>query len=187
MKYIFIILVAISPGFAFAQDNQQYQKGQIDAQLGIGLISTLNLALNEVAGSSIAEFKWTTLPVQFSVDYGYNDIFSVGGYFGYAASTLYIDGLENEFDKYTIIGVRGLYHVPFSPKFDTYAGGMLGIIALNAKQYDYLTGTDYTNKSTRAGYQIILGARYRFNEHLGVYTEIGYGIAVLNLGLNIKF
>ena len=31
------------------------------------------------------------------------------------------------------------------------------------------------------------GIRYRFSEHVGIFAELGYGISILNLGLNFKF
>jgi len=30
------------------------------------------------------------------------------------------------------------------------------------------------------------GARYRFTEHVGIFGELGYGISVFNVGLNLK-
>ena len=31
------------------------------------------------------------------------------------------------------------------------------------------------------------GCRYRFNDHVGIYGELGYGISYLNIGVNFKF
>ena len=38
-----------------------------------------------------------------------------------------------------------------------------------------------------AAYSIFLGSRYRFTDRVGVFAELGYGISVLQLGLNLKF
>jgi hypothetical protein len=32
-----------------------------------------------------------------------------------------------------------------------------------------------------------VGARYHFNDNVGVYAELGYGLALMNAGLTFKF
>lgn len=36
-------------------------------------------------------------------------------------------------------------------------------------------------------YSLLVGGRYRFTEHIGAFLELGYGVTIINLGLNLKF
>lgn len=78
-----------------------------------------------------------------------------------------------------------LYHFELNPKFDTYGGGMLGYNSVREKAEPniQLIGETDTKGFT---YTLLVGGRYRFTEHIGAFLELGYGVTVINLGLNIK-
>lgn len=95
---------------------------------------------------------------------------------------------------YLILGFRGAYHWNAwhkVPELDTYGGLMLS--------YNLVTfhdNTDYPNgypdeydysSSSGMGLSLYLGSRYYFSDAFGVSAELGYGIAVLNIGCQFKF
>jgi hypothetical protein len=184
-KAILLFIFNFIIGISFGQLSQ-FKKGQTDLQFGVGLVSTLNAAIYDASNGDIKE-KWTTPPVSLSIDYGVTDEISIGLYLGKAASTIKILGDEAEKDKYTIIGIRGLYHFEVHEKFDTYGGLMLGVTSLKWTQPNYFDEDDpYKGTKSLLGYQLVLGGRYRFQQNAGVFLELGYGVAIFNLGLNIK-
>ena len=89
----------------------------------------------------------------------------------------------------TLIGVRGALHYSFVDKLDTYAGLMLGYEIVSWKWLDK-NSSDLGLKGNAAsdlGFSLFLGARYYFTDTFGVFAEVGYGAAVINLGVSLKF
>lgn len=139
--------------------------GSIDINAGIGIGSTL-------AGDG--------MPFSLSADYGYNEEISIGGYFGYASTDL-------GFWKYThtIIGARSIYHKQFldMENLHTYGGVMLGWNIASAEW----TGTGTISAEVGGfTYTAFVGARYLFTSNLGAYAELGYGVALLSLGVSYR-
>jgi hypothetical protein len=191
MKKIIIITCAIMAFGAGAQAQSAFEKGNIVANVGIGLGSY-------IGGSG---YKTTVLPISVSAEYGLLDItdkitLGVGGYLAYTANkyeeTYAI--LQTSYSyafkySYFIIGARGIAHYKLSEKFDPYLGVMLGYNVASSK-YDGDNIPNYTPTAASAGgfsYSAFVGARYLFSEKIGVFAELGYGIAVLELGLTVKF
>jgi len=193
----FILLTAFANG-------QSFKNGQVDLNLGIGLGNTF-------IGSGYS----TTVPaLSLAVDYGITDAISIGGYLGYTKAKWEYSGTgfcnngngvgnflyaftDTYTWSYTIIGVRGAYHFTSLVKndnLDLYAGLMLGD-NIASSTFSSVT-TPFCDKhdvvfsgQSYGGFILsgFLGARYRFNDHVGIFGELGYGIAVLNIGLNYKF
>lgn len=111
------------------------------------------------------------IPVEASFEHGIvdglikreNGSIGIGGYVGWYN--------RNSFG----LGVRGAFHYQFVDKLDTYAGLMLG--------YDIHGGTSASSLFPSA----FAGARYYFVPSLAVYSELGYGISYLSVGLALKF
>lgn len=169
MKKILMILtlVAISE-IATAQ----HSAGDMNLNIGLGL------------GSTFATGDTSIPPIGASFEYGIKDEISIGGYLGYSASEQKVVGFTAKY-SYTIIGVRGSYHYDFlgNEKLDTYGGLMLG--------YN-IAGVDWDGPGNAASaggvsYSLYVGGRYAFTEKIGAFAELGYGIAYLQLGANIKF
>ena len=93
-----------------------------------------------------------------------------------------------------ILGIRGAYHFGRFiniEKLDVYAGLMLGN---DFAKDSYSTNSqcpyhqEYMSRSYGGGVaSLFVGARYRFTNHVGIFGELGYGISMLNIGLNLKF
>lgn len=168
-----IILLAMA-FFGFVTVSQaQYDQGQMDANVGIGLGATF--------GTGSVQLP----PVSFSLDYGFNENISIGGYLGYSSFKQEVMTWSWKY-TYLIVGVRGAYHLALVDKLDTYGGIMLGYNIASAKFDGTLTGMPEP-KVGGIAYSGFVGARYHFGEKFGVFGELGYGISILNIGLTMKF
>lgn len=173
----------------------------MDFNLGLGLGTTFYSR----AAYTAPGYSFTRIPtISASGEYAVTNAIGVGGYFGYTsfkwtyASSWYNNGgWHNYVDTYKysffILGARGAYHFDEFikiDKLDCYAGLMLGY---NIAKATYST-TDpsrgniaYTGASYGGfAYSVFAGARYRFTDNIGVFGELGYGISILNIGLNVK-
>ncbi len=176
MKKIVFILAFALIGLTY-NAQAQYEKGQIDANLGVGF------------GGSFATGSISLPPVSFSLDFGINENISLGGYVGYSASNEDFAGFGANYSwKYTyiIVGVRGAYHIDLVDKMDTYGGLMLGYNVATVK-YEGPGAAPVSPSVGGIAYSAFVGARYHFGDSFGVFGELGYGIALLNVGVTMKF
>lgn len=129
------------------------------------------------------------LPLTASFEHGITKNISAGASVGFVQRKYMYDW------KYTyfIFGVRGSYHFNevlkiSNPKIDVYGG--TGLIYRHYKiNYKDDTGYPYDYKTSGSAVDVDLhaGGRYLFNEHVGAYAELGYGISPLQVGLSFKF
>ena len=127
---------------------------------------------------------------------GYNENISFGGMLSYTASkwddNSYGFGATYKW-SYIIIAARGAYHYDLlhNSNIDTYGGLMLGYdIASSSTE---LTGNwpyGYSTPSAASSGGLLfggfVGARYYFNPNLAVQAELGFGLALLNIGVAYK-
>ena len=173
-----LLLVAINPFTASAQ----YEKGTKDLNIGVGLIRTFGFSGET---SSVP-------PLSASFEVGTSDNLSFGGYVGYASqsynrSSYYGSDVSV---SYFLFGPRMGYHFALIPKADTYVGAMIGYGAATVSVTSSSgLGTSSTPVAAVSSfvYSVHGGIRYPFSPKIGGFAEIGYGISVLNLGLNAKF
>ncbi|HXB42368.1 MAG TPA: hypothetical protein VNZ49_17650 [Bacteroidia bacterium] len=200
VRLTFLIFVV----FVGKMNAQSFQKQQVDLNIGFGLGNTF------VGSGTASMFP----PISASLEYGITDAISIGGYLGYAGATWrYIgrdwcpagNGNGNAYGNYYdytdtyswsfyIIGLRGAYHFEKfvkNDKVDLYAGLMLGD---DIAKYKYSTTDPCTNHVAYSSpsyggfiWSGFAGCRYRFTDKVGIFGELGYGVAYLNLGLNLKF
>lgn len=184
---VFMLLATSFSAFA------QYEKGTKDLNVGIGLLPTF-YASTYKAGLPL---------IGASFEVGLNDKISLGGYAGYSTSSYSIaspyvttGGTVSNYNytynlSYLIIGPRVGYHFHLLDKADTYAGAMLGYnVATVSFTTDAPTSAALPTATASAGglaYAIYAGIRYPFTPRIGAFAEIGYGVSVLQLGLNAKF
>lgn len=128
-------------------------------------------------------------PLSASFEYGVKEgvgpgVIGVGGLLGYTSAKYnYFGGYYGKIN-YTVIGVRGSYHlVDLADKLDAYGGVMLGYSIVSASGN---WGT-YTSASSGANFSIFAGARYYLTDQFAVMAELGYGFAILNVGVALKF
>jgi len=112
----------------------------------------------------------------------------VGGVFGFAQAKYYhsANGWGWRSTNF-IIGARGALHYALVDRLDTYTGLMLGFNAVSWKWRGDYHG--YGSGKGSSGITMLwnLGARYYFTDNIAAFAEIGYGFAILNLGVAMKF
>ncbi|MCX6261907.1 MAG: hypothetical protein NTY95_13945 [Bacteroidia bacterium] len=183
MKRLLLLFVVVC--FAFAQSVAQeptFIKGDKVLNLGIGV------------GTNIYSGSYNRIiipPFSASLEIGVEDelidkgAIGVGPYLGF---TSYKWDYNDHTATYinTILGARGNFHYPLVEKLDTYAGFLLG--------YNFVSRTETVNpiedhdySSSHLAWALFIGARYYFKENIAVMAELGYGVAILNVGLALKF
>ncbi|TNE78581.1 MAG: hypothetical protein EP332_13950 [Bacteroidetes bacterium] len=153
--------------------SAQYEPGQMDFNLGIGLVPTFG------AGNG-------GLPISISGDYGIKENIGIGGYLGYARSSETLPFFGKTTYSYFILGLRGTYHYPILDGLDTYGGALLGYNVASVSIENTFPGWPEPKAASGLSYSFFLGARYHFNDQFGAFGELGYGISILNLGLTLK-
>ncbi len=115
----------------------------------------------------------------------------MGGIIGYSSFSQSVAipflGSYNGKYSYLLIGARGQYHFDMNvDKLDFYGGVMLGYNIVSVSGFESLPG--YTaSSSSGLAIGLYLGGRYMFTEKIGGFAELGYSIAILNLGVTAKF
>lgn len=166
---------------------QSYAKGQLDVHAGIGLIGTFY-------GSGVNSL---IPPINIAFETGVADNIGVGGFLGYstARSRYNIGGTRYGWNyNYILLGARGAYHfrdlLEMDEKWDPYGGVMLGYYIANStfQSDDPNLNEDLYDSpvSSSIGWSLYAGTRYKLTEKIGVYGELGYGFALLNIGLHLK-
>ena len=179
MKTLRLILVLLSLCiFGIQNASAQFKNGQLDVNFGLGL------GAYNVTGTS------NFVPINLNVQKGITDNISVGGFLAYSSSTYDYSFFYTYKLKYTdfVIGPRGEYHFNINnEKIDLYGDAILAY-DIGTVKYTGPAGYDNYNHSTGSGlwFGIGAGARYHFNNNWGVYGELGYGLAVLNIGVNYR-
>jgi hypothetical protein len=114
-------------------------------------------------------------------------VISLGGYIGYKTFSEVYAGYSYKWN-YTIIGGRGAYHFTGLnvDNLDLYAGLMLSYDNVSFSSSD---GSPVYAGNYGSGIELtpFAGARYYFANNLGGYAELGYGVAILSIGLSYKF
>lgn len=197
MKKIFGALVLVT-GLTLAASAQEkaatttstpsgavYQVGQNIIHAGIGIGSPYAVAA--ATGADVSSIP----PIHVSFEHGLKDKIGIGGLVGYTASTQTFNVPffgEYKFKySYIIVGARGTYHFINDEKMDIYAGAMLGYNIASAS-YDGPTNA-FTPKPVAAGgvaFGAFGGIRYKFNDKLMAFGELGYNISWISVGLGFK-
>lgn len=176
MKRLLYVLSFVFAGL-IAANAQNFEKGNVDLGLGIGL------------GSPYSYGSVGIPPVFAQIDFGVHDKISVGANIGYTTSKYGIASYNWRYN-YLMIGARGNYHwgkhIPSMPeKLDLYAGVNLGYYIVNVN-YDGYTGVINDGVASSIYWGGHVGARWFFKENLAALAELGNGIAYIKVGLNFR-
>jgi hypothetical protein len=166
--------------------DRSFGKGSNALNLGIGF----GLGYNYGYGS-----RNTTQTPAMSLSYMHGvatagpGTISVGGVLGYKSIT-WKDGDDKATWRNIYVGARGAFHYGFhNPKLDTYAGLGLGVRVVSyTDNIDYVgINTRNTASESQAELSSFIGARYFFTDKIGAFTEMGYDMSYLKLGLSARF
>jgi len=187
MKRILLISMLLVIAISISFSQIAYKKGDKVGSLMLGL------------GSFVYEPDATSTvpPLSVAADWGYNENISVGGILSYTASKYEWNNVWGNYGyKYTwsyiIVAARGAYHldVLHDSKIDTYGGVSLGFkIASTSETYTGDWGLiPHTTAASGGGilFGLFAGGRYYFSPNLAAQAEVGFGIALLNIGIAYK-
>ena len=176
MKKFLLAAVAFVASVGAAQAQDLFSKGESALNIGIGI------------GHSYGGYGVSIPPLSVAYDYslvsnlinGNNGAITLGAY---TSMSYRYDGFAAGSASHTVLGVRGMFHYQFAPKLDTYAGLMLGYhiasYSSNINGYPGISGSGID-------LGVLLGARYFFTDHVGMFTELGYSVPYWNLGVTFK-
>ena len=128
------------------------------------------------------------LPLTASFEHGFSKYISAGLEAG-LVQRKYADTWKY---SYFIIGARGSYHFSeilnvTDPKLDVYGG--IGLLYRHFKIKYTGDWNEYYGKTSDGDVtlDLLAGGRYFFNNNVGAFAEVGYGISPLKLGVSLKF
>jgi hypothetical protein len=120
-------------------------------------------------------------------------IIGIGGYLGYKNITYHYNYLFSNYyvDQkwtYLIIGLRATYHYNFylDDNLDLYGGLLLSYNNVNYKEDS--NDPLYVSSSYKSyvDLSLFVGGTYYFSDKIGVFTELGYGIAYWTIGVSFR-
>lgn len=172
---------------------QVFNKGTLAVNAGIGLIGTIRY----YPGVHVSRTPVIGLSGEYGIMKLGPGILGGGIAFGYQGAS-YTENYGSYYYKYhwstTLFGVRGTYHPDFL-KGDKYE--LYGIVQLSITHYGnsfttndpFLNTYQYGDHSLNTSFHpyLMLGARYYFSKNFGVYSELGYDISLIKLGITLKF
>jgi hypothetical protein len=193
MKQALVVFCTLL-GAALAAHGQPFTKGINVLSGGIGL------------GSSLGGFTSSSQTPAFSAHYERAmwdapgpGMVSLGGYIGFKSfkysnqyAVLTSRFTYNQKWSYTVVGVRSAYHYNGlkSDEFDVYSGLMLSYNILNYTYEDSNPSGvrfDNTGYGSGMGFSWYAGGRYFFARNIAAFTELGFGVAYLTIGLAFTF
>lgn len=142
------------------------------------------------AGIGLGTYTYRGLPIGASFEYAVKDNFSVGGSFDFSRYGYNSGGYKWNY-TFLFFTARGTYHFGEllnvgDSNFDPYAGLSLGIRTSSYRD-SYGSSSDYYSPYGNSLFLgLHLGSRYMFSEQFGGFAEVGYGVAVLRVGLTAK-
>jgi hypothetical protein len=166
--------------------SQSFKKGAHAFNLDIGFWNTAYIGNGHYSGFSPSfsgsyEYGVKEIPMGSRL----TGVISVGVIAG-GSHTTYSSSLSNHIYQRNdfIIGFRNNYHFIFHDKLDTYAGWWVGFDKRDYKwkgsgpapeEVDFSQGNPYGGA--------FFGARWFFTDHIAIYTEVGWLISVVNIGV----
>jgi hypothetical protein len=166
---------------------QIFDKGDLVMSAGIGFGNTL-YAFGSLYSTSVPPI-WISGDYCIREDLGPGNL-GVGGILGYSAFKSTYSYIGNDYGwKYTtlVIAARGTYHfTDLVDKLDLYGGIDLGAKIISDKYYGDNTITGNTALGSGLLLEPFAGARYYFADNIAGMAELGYGFAVIKLGISFK-
>jgi hypothetical protein len=171
-----------------AANGELFHKGSTMANVGLGL---------GLGYGYYGTFK-STPAMSLSVEHGVAEgigpgTIGIGGLVGYKGFHYDYPGTNYKSTwSNIIVAARGTYHynVFENPKLDTYGGISLGV------RIQKWTDTYYDEIPELKGYSsstayltsgIFVGARYFLSDNIGAFTELGYDMSYLKIGITARF
>lgn len=190
MKKIMLLMSALTLGLTVLT-AQPIKTGSFDFAAGIGLLSTF----------AADGAQMNVPPLSVRIGYRVAEKFSVGAYAAYSSSEVDRVNLPNGSNNHVVndtylVGLRAAAHTSRFEQWDIYGGLIAGYNITDVQHTAYAPGED-SNKSTtdptfsrpaenNFTFSGFVGASYFPGKRLGIFGEAGFGISILNLGVQVK-
>ncbi|RPE09233.1 hypothetical protein EGT74_19730 [Chitinophaga lutea] len=182
MKHV-LFVCALFCGMTTASAQSAYFKQSL--QLGVGFASTLGYAGNYKSTPAVSLSYEHMLPFQTGpgrIGVGAIVAFQSEKYDGGIA------GYESKWNN-SLFALRGTWHLEkYLPEnLDVYGAAQLGLRF--EKNKFKLSGetAERTDKNTRVHAGLLVGARYFFHRNFAAFSEVGYDLAVIKVGIAARF
>lgn len=184
MKKIALTILIALASFTLTM-GQANSSGNININVGLGF-----------SPSYIAEDQTLeSAPIHFNADYSIFSFLSAGISWGLsgASKDSNFQGIPASLvTAYNTFSLRGSAHLPLLDNIDIYAGGSVGIQRAVDTFREIADGSQplpndlesVKNSSLHPAAHI--GVRVRLLGNIGVYAEGGYGLSLVQVGLNMK-
>lgn len=147
----------------------------------------------------------TNVPaINFELSYRVTNNFSMSAYAAYTKATStpqsFSDGAETHIENQTkMLGLKGQLHKNFTDKFEMYGGAVIGYASFNKEETYLETGQkvirdkeaptpfDPNAPDGQITYAGFIGAKYWATPKFGLYSELGFGLSIMNAGFSFKF
>ena len=188
MKHLLIIfiLTSVSLGNLFAQPLT-FEQQNIGVAIGIPSMSDYNYTSRNPAISVHYEYG---LSDKIGIGYiGVGGLLSIGGaeYNNKSQNTPYpVDYSQ------TLIGPRAAYHFDMVDltgsndwsNIDVYGGAFLGLKFESTKYTNPISNAKEKEKNTKLATDLFAGIRYGFNDNIGAFAELGFGVSYFSVGVS---
>lgn len=194
MKKISLLIAGLMLVILSAQSQDPFSKGSSAINLGVGFGNTVYTGVGYKMGWPTISASYEYGIVEVAMGSSLKGIVSVGGLVGFGGSKYDYSYFGWGYDvktNYFLVAVRGNYHFIFHPKFDPYAGIILGYYFGNSK-VTYSSGYPVTApeyKANNGGFHggAYAGARWFFTPAFAVFTELGWNVSIFTVGATFKF
>jgi hypothetical protein len=183
MKKIFLTLFLSLVSFTLMM-GQANKSGNININVGLGFSPTY-FSEDQTLEST---------PIHFSADYSIFSFLSVGLGWSLAGGSESAD-FQNIpatlVSSYNTFSLRGNAHLPVFERLDIYAGGTVGVQRVVEVFREVNNGSALPDGLESNKFSIFqpsghVGVRWRVLGNLGLYAESGYGLSLVQVGLNMK-
>lgn len=186
-----------------ATNAQAFEKGTSVLNLGVGLGGYSYNYLS--AYSNVSSTPTLSASYELGIAELGPDVLGIGVMFGYNRRSINETSTSwttvyNYDESWTnmLFGVRAMYHFNWFhdiEKLDLYAGVLTGYnvgshkdestYTVNGVTRPYYASSSSSLGSFRSG--VFAGARWYFSNNFGVFGELGYSVASINVGASLKF
>ena len=178
-----LICAIVALSFSFSAFAQQSHQGNFFIQTAFGVVPTYFLD-----GA-----KTVVPPLNVSVNYRFSPVISAGAFSGFSSSKIvrsFKDGSLHQWANDSwVFGVQFAAHSTNFKKVDVYGGGGLAYSQPGISHTVLIPGEDQVMvPKIQQGfvYGGFLGISMGIANNIGAYAELGYGISLFDLGLNVK-
>ncbi len=189
----FFVLFSSLSTIALAKKKKKggFYQGQNTAHVGIGFPSMINASKNDL--NVYGEAKRSGMPpISLRFESALTKSISFGGFLGYSKEKITVTDRTNPkningFDySFTVVGGRLGFHIPLkSKKLDPYAAALLGYTLTKGKPFG--ENNYFDEPKSMLAYGIHAGVNYYLQPKIALFAEVGYGFALVNAGLTVRF